>query len=271
MLQQYTARELTYDSDALNAFSGIVRDFENSKSKIDQIYGIPFMPGDPEKARMSFLNGLTWFHSSESQNGNDPSRPRRRESFPSWSWAGWAGKVDFHVIYSVRGLPVDSFTIDSVYIHSTEQGTTFDTSSSLQEVRFQEGAGSSLPYLHFYAFMVPSSVFSYDGSTDPPCLKAGRLTARLCLSMSPWDPREFKESLEGGRRQCIHWGKWAMTDFVMVLQLESEGVWSKVGFIIIEDPKRSLYFEDVWSGVRHYGPERTKWLNERPSDDFRVV
>uniref|UniRef100_L2FIJ3 Tol protein n=1 Tax=Colletotrichum fructicola (strain Nara gc5) TaxID=1213859 RepID=L2FIJ3_COLFN len=57
--QQYTARNLTHDSDSLKALYGIVQEFENSKSQILQIHGIPFLSCVPNKALVSFLNALT--------------------------------------------------------------------------------------------------------------------------------------------------------------------------------------------------------------------
>ena len=105
-LSQYTARDLTYVSDALNAMLGIFglfnRQSKNGKQarsndEIMQIGGIPIVPDStlqnycPLNPQLStscreeqFLTGLRW-------KLKEPSK--RRIEFPSWSWLGWYGIV----------------------------------------------------------------------------------------------------------------------------------------------------------------------------------
>lgn len=75
LIEAYTGRQLSYDSDALRAFSGILRSIEPQ-------YG-PALWGLPRK---DFARGLSWSLSSP--------RPDRRPGFPSWSWAGWRSRGD---------------------------------------------------------------------------------------------------------------------------------------------------------------------------------
>jgi hypothetical protein len=132
-IEEYSHRELTYQHDVLNGIEAIFRAFEvptkivpPSKSKGSrkdprgtqrfntpvklprQFWGVPFVDtdlygiylgptlGPPRFASSSlvsltakFLLGLDW--------GLAPSKPAplRREGFPSWSWAGWIGRVEF--------------------------------------------------------------------------------------------------------------------------------------------------------------------------------
>lgn len=86
LLEEYSARALTFDRDGLNAFSGIIRAFERSM-------GLKFFWGMP----IAFLeSALAW--------GNRARKLRRRsgfaapdgsskgmDPFPSWSWVGWTG------------------------------------------------------------------------------------------------------------------------------------------------------------------------------------
>lgn len=71
MLRAYLCRSMTYDTDAVNAFSGILRVL--SRYMGDFHFGLPCR---------YFGAALLW---------DDPNRGvfRRRHSFPSWSWAGW--------------------------------------------------------------------------------------------------------------------------------------------------------------------------------------
>jgi hypothetical protein len=90
MLTQYTKRDLTYDSDALNAIVGALNTLNNGKSGVYHIWGLPFGKIDSRIAgsvtgRVHI--GIFWKHSS----------PRhRRVGFPSWSSLGWKGSVHFN-------------------------------------------------------------------------------------------------------------------------------------------------------------------------------
>lgn len=95
MVEQYTARNLTYDTDSLNAFTGIIRNFETAPtqlSRVFQIWGVPFCRYDSEeKTNNSFLDGLSWNHAETGpssqhaeethfQSRGDPSRQNSEQS-----------------------------------------------------------------------------------------------------------------------------------------------------------------------------------------------
>lgn len=77
LLREYTKRDLTYSSDAINAFNGILRSLESS-SKCSFHYGLPTCVFD---WALSFLYM------------EQPPLGSRRPGFPSWSWAGRKGEV----------------------------------------------------------------------------------------------------------------------------------------------------------------------------------
>lgn len=86
LVTQYTTRNLTYASDALNAFRGAANALQEIDHPVYSINGIPFvMPGQPEAedglAETSFLCGLSW--RSRAGGTGVASTPE----FPSWSWA----------------------------------------------------------------------------------------------------------------------------------------------------------------------------------------
>lgn len=93
-ISEYSRRDLTYDSDALNAFTGILRAYENMNPPLYHFWGVPIFPsfyqdkGKLVKTERStsdgFMRGLSW-----SLYKPSPRRP----GFPSWSWAGWRGSV----------------------------------------------------------------------------------------------------------------------------------------------------------------------------------
>ncbi|KAK7964485.1 HET-domain-containing protein [Apiospora saccharicola] len=82
----YTQRHLTYSSDSLNAILGVIRyymEFSSDDLKIRNIWGVPLYL---VLKSQELLLDLAWFHRSPG---------RRRPEFPSWSWAGWEGGVDW--------------------------------------------------------------------------------------------------------------------------------------------------------------------------------
>jgi hypothetical protein len=102
-LRQYTSRHLTLDSDALNAFRGFL-----ARSKFWTYYGIPIAPIDSStfiKTRIEldigFARGLFWL--PQGRGGWRFKSLSRRSSFPSWSWAGWKGAVEYPGVYGPAG------------------------------------------------------------------------------------------------------------------------------------------------------------------------
>jgi hypothetical protein len=84
-LVQYKRRQLTYDSDSLNAFKGIL-----ARSPFHSFWGIP-IPTVTSSTDSVFTRGLWW---RTKFNNEFPGSLRRRHAFPSWSWAGWAGEIE---------------------------------------------------------------------------------------------------------------------------------------------------------------------------------
>ena len=99
-IAEYSKRDLTYTSDALNAMLGILRAMEDRSPPLRHFWGVPVSsePGlwflgdtgtwktaDRESAGVALMTGLCW----------TLIRPaERRLGFPSWSWTGWEGAVD---------------------------------------------------------------------------------------------------------------------------------------------------------------------------------
>ena len=88
----FTARELSYETDSLNAFMGVANYYKNGQgSQSSPFYthlGLPL--GDTEQPSSygrQFVISLLWRHMG------DQVFPKRRRAFPSFSWAGWEGVV----------------------------------------------------------------------------------------------------------------------------------------------------------------------------------
>lgn len=84
-LQMYSEREMTYQSDALNAMKGIHELFK-SGWQIYEHWGMPLVPDK------DFANGLIW----DTTISRWSTRTKRRVGFPSWSWCGWISPVTWY-------------------------------------------------------------------------------------------------------------------------------------------------------------------------------
>ena len=85
VIEQYTRRDMTYPGDVLNALTGLLRIFK-------QCFKRPISHGLPE----ALLDvAILWL---------PKERLKRREvpnlEFPSWSWAGWVGRVSYEKTFS---------------------------------------------------------------------------------------------------------------------------------------------------------------------------
>ena len=93
LIKAYNCRQLSYPEDALAAFSGIMSALSNKV--LDGFYcGVPVM---------YFDIALLWQPSGILRR-RVASKPTREHCFPSWSWAGWHGKLflnqDYRIICS---------------------------------------------------------------------------------------------------------------------------------------------------------------------------
>lgn len=207
LVETYTARELTYDTDSLNAFSGIIRKFEDGSTKelVYQIWGIPFLYAVAKAGtRASFADGLAWSHKINTQG--DSKRPRRRPDFPSWSWAGWAGEVE----YAERTSAYREFRwrIKSVSLE-LDDGSIHDLSVHVKAEQRKLANCSSPLIIRIQAISLPRSSFSCHLSATSSCneLTVFGYRTKVALSTGPEDPLILCEMLTGsGSWKCISIG-----------------------------------------------------------------
>lgn len=79
ILMSYTGRELSFESDKLNAIKGCLSIIENNT-------GVRFIQGLPS---IDFHYALLWIGEQDLY----------RAGFPSWSWAGWHSIQQLHMLY----------------------------------------------------------------------------------------------------------------------------------------------------------------------------
>jgi hypothetical protein len=76
LVQAYSRRQMSFESDVVRAFTGILKSIETDFGR--SVWGIP---------SKEFVRGLTWAHTTHRLN-------LRREGFPSWSWTAWKSDSD---------------------------------------------------------------------------------------------------------------------------------------------------------------------------------
>ena len=122
-LSRYKLRNLTFPSDALNAFQGII-----SNLQYCTVWGVPIAissttdDGDDTLYDMGFARGLSW--GKEFSTKSKFVSLRRVPDFPSWSWAGWIGPISSTSVTYESYYEVDS------ECHSIEP-STFQTHFNL--------------------------------------------------------------------------------------------------------------------------------------------
>ncbi|KOS20499.1 hypothetical protein ESCO_005346 [Escovopsis weberi] len=116
-IANFTRRELSRDEDSLDAFQGVAKRLESTmgKGRLSNLVGIPIWApphgsaangggGDDDEGQgmgmgvgtMGLLRTRHLFALATSfWHHKDGVGARRRPHLPSWTWAGWAGGVDF--------------------------------------------------------------------------------------------------------------------------------------------------------------------------------
>lgn len=103
--QEYSRRQLSKDSDAVPAFTGILNRFRS----FTHVSGVPVFdnayPGTPVQGAL--LGGLAWFFITDdtaAQSHTHESLPRRRLGVPSWTWCAWeCGSTPYRPSWKMLG------------------------------------------------------------------------------------------------------------------------------------------------------------------------
>lgn len=87
-LRAYFVRRLSYGSDSLNAFQGVLNAFGGNK----HLCGIPFVQKENSPSRqglLTFLDNLGWMIFHESSQERTIPEQTTSTTFPSWTWAAY--------------------------------------------------------------------------------------------------------------------------------------------------------------------------------------
>ena len=105
-IQEYTSRNLTYESDILAALQSTLNFFE-SVINSQMIWGLP---------EAYFYESLFWASNSYSLAWDSLGRDRSKDLtrritgiWPSWSWVGWKGNIKFDRLSNSKRTPGDPY------------------------------------------------------------------------------------------------------------------------------------------------------------------
>ncbi|KAI1076875.1 hypothetical protein F5B20DRAFT_554119 [Whalleya microplaca] len=230
IILEYSARKLRFDTDSLNAFRGVIRQYSKREQAMFSIMGLPYPAASDARIDM-FLWALSWYHNQTIWGGN--RKPRRRHEFPSWAWVGWEGQVKYE--NDPKFQPCSDNMIASLSFE--------DENGQVVELTKLQGLDTRIyPALKMNAPVLPSALFSYDPSSDQKwswTLNVNtKLTggARLYLSQGPDSEAQFAaEMKEGDKWRCTYTGSAAEHSYIVVLGPHPDitGSWLRAGVFII--------------------------------------
>lgn len=133
-VKEYTKRELSYPSDALNAVIGILNAFAKIKTPILHLWGVPIRGYLTFYSTEALYEGLTWWSKGAT----------RRVGFPSWSWVGWETKsMGWFLDGSLFSVASERFPVDfrvqkndGTIVSWNETMTLFENPRSLVDLNF---------------------------------------------------------------------------------------------------------------------------------------
>jgi hypothetical protein len=166
-LSKYVRRSMTYDSDAINAFLGILGKFEHGPQKIQHYWGLPIIPMAPsgmtqEDRMIELFHGEYYapeyslhkrFAASLTWNIYDYSnRKQRRDGFPSWTWAGWYEQSCFPTCASSHVFPEVKIGIEDL------NGKVVNVEDFASSGGFSLSPMHITPYIHITARAAPVQI-----------------------------------------------------------------------------------------------------------------
>ncbi|KAK8072908.1 RNase H domain-containing protein [Apiospora saccharicola] len=274
----YCRRQLTYQSDALNAFQGVIGKHERGPYAIQHHWGVPIYEQSAEEENekiplslpklalkqqlgsreimagestlSKFAAGLTWGFTQYSTDY------RRRSEFPSWSWTGWEPTKWERAMYSPVYKSSDIGDM-SIWIELRNQEIRcIDSFSSAGA--FNLPPSRMYPYIHIEGLTAHSKIrFGKLGGTDSggTGLDPGKRLpdaefqrsdgSRVLCTM---DAPNNDELVEGTECKAILFGgpatKYHGLIFIMMIK-EKSGFYERIGSI-----SSSMYAQPIWTTKR---------------------
>lgn len=241
LLSEYTSRELTYQSDTLNAMLGIFQQYANLPEPVHHLCGVPITNQHLEPDVIRFGTGLCW---------RLLGRSRRRRNFPSWSWTGWSGTVKSDTMVDFCGkdwMPRDAMDIsivepDKGLLHWSEY---LKLSNDEKQFRFRQ-----YHVLQIRASVVRVRLQNYHNDCEywrfDTCIGDDMMEGYFELTKDDTaDAGEFRRRLlEEYWLAIVMWGS-----FLLVVEEQPAGHWERIGIAHISNNSRRYNLEGGLGGL----------------------
>lgn len=218
----YTARDLKFDSDSLDAFAGVMRRMESVAWPIYRVQGVPYLLQPPPLNLDSFVAGLCWRHIEGAWN-LDGAAVRRREGFPSWTWAGWAGTVSWTNLFSFNRMDIRSLTEDCRCELRGGEALGLEDYAKHTDIRNRSNADPvDVVALCFTAWVCPAEAIMLAESAGGAMWSFWGFEADLHISAFDGSTHEFLQALQLGRIQCVLVGKGMYNSYFLVVENQGD-------------------------------------------------
>jgi hypothetical protein len=98
VVEAYSERQISNEADTLDAFLGVTNHIRRARPGALILCGLPILKTSGEASGFSLIDlfdGHVTFALSWDSDEEESGPLQRRAMFPSWTWAGWRGKVQF--------------------------------------------------------------------------------------------------------------------------------------------------------------------------------
>ncbi|KAI1750405.1 hypothetical protein F4782DRAFT_250426 [Xylaria castorea] len=239
-VEAYSARNLRYDEDALNAFQGIILRFSKPTQCLRNFWGLLYLD-NCEQGASYFVWSLTWRHKAG-------SRLRRRQNYPIWTWVGWEGEVEYNLIRVSSKLWFDD-RVRALGFENSKTGNVIE----LHELRSVSQESCSYTVLHITAVVVPPGYISYQPTKDAawPWVIAKHEAKLSSLYNAKYNIQLAESLKDTSTWQCVYIGGLFKTMFIMILKLNSiTDTWERAGMFYVHTFAHTmdLMFTDLGLG-----------------------
>lgn len=235
LAEKYCSRELTFDSDSLNAFFGVLRFLERtSLPPTLHLCGLPYVAlgsTDDKAVGMYLTASLCWYHLASSSI-------RRRCEFPSWTWAGWAGPIRSIRLYQAQRWVPRAREI----LLEDKGGHIHPAAQYLQTGRHSHGPDSA-GAVSLTAREVPATLFSTVGDTDSwsDCTVVGHRLLVEGVQLPTATPSVFLERLKSNAWSCLllgdYWSDKSYEEdwrFLLIVEWGDSETATRIGILLAQ-------------------------------------
>jgi hypothetical protein len=188
LTMDYSKRELTYESDSYNAFTGIMEYFSREFG-VHNIWGVPVVWKIFRSYKDLFARALLWYHKGWAHMTNE-----RAIWLPSWSWIGWRGQI----AYPDYSHAVASWPLKDVRLEIS------GNLSPLATYRESWSVASRPDALHLDVKVVTPDQMNLDEGSFPPEITLQNSSTTWFISRDLRDPRDLFKNLKCRKIELLH-------------------------------------------------------------------